>query len=49
MIPAPEGDQVNLGGKITVVVKADNDIKFDKAREYKAPEEKKPAAPAEKK
>ena len=48
-IKGPEGDQANLGGKITVVIKAENDHNFDNARNIKPPEKKeKPAEKTEK-
>jgi hypothetical protein len=40
-VKAAEGDQANLGGTITVVVRAEKDRNFTKAQEAKPPEEKK--------
>jgi len=42
-IKGPEGDTANLGGKITVVVKAEEDHNFENARNYKPPEKKEKA------
>jgi len=48
-VKGTEGDQANLGGKITVVVKAENDFNFDNAKNYKPPEKKdKPGEKTEK-
>jgi hypothetical protein len=39
-VKGAEGDTANTGGKITVIVKAENDYNFDAAKNYKPPEKK---------